>query len=306
MFMAIGTKAISKSLLKRPLQIIQIIAEQILVRAVAWSPIWVAFIFPKLSNTIPYYSVKTGFIIVLLLYIILVFPARNRAALQLTKLVRRGGAENLHNSNWGQLILAGLIRSLSGILWFIPCILLIFRLYQYIFIFEGTRFSRDFISIGSYFLIEAQDVQCFNLGMTIYFSAVAITLLIASFGWHWGVPYDFQMVGLTTAVKGLHIARKVRRICYGKLICAGFFHALLLLPAIIIPIIPPYLKLRSMLTGNPMQDLQLLYVFLTAGMLSNDTILLSFALFCVLYFPVVIFRKAQNADIVVNCYVHEN
>ena len=49
MFMAIGTKAISKSLLKRPLQIIQIIAEQILVRAVAWSPIWVAFIFPKLS-----------------------------------------------------------------------------------------------------------------------------------------------------------------------------------------------------------------------------------------------------------------
>ena len=61
--MAIGTKAISKSLLKRPLQIIQIIAEQILVRAIAWSPIWVAFIFPKLSNTIPYYSVKTGFII---------------------------------------------------------------------------------------------------------------------------------------------------------------------------------------------------------------------------------------------------
>lgn len=304
--MAIGTKAIIKAMLKEPVKIIQIIAEQIFVRAFAWAPVWAALFFPGLSDNIPFYSYITGSIVVLLLYILLVFPARNRAALQLTRLVRIGGGKNLHNSNWSQLILAGLIRLFSSVFWCIPFILLVFRLYQYIFVFEGTRFSRDFITIGSFFLKESQDVQCFNLGTIIYFSAVAVTLLIASFGWHLGVPYDFQMVGRISAVKGLHTAKKVRRICHGKLIRAGIFHALLLIPAIIIPIIPPYLKLRSILTGNPMQDLQLLYVFMGAGMLSDETILLSFVLFCIFYFPVVIFRKAQNADIVVNCYVHEN
>lgn len=304
--MAIGTTAIIKTLFRHPLKVCQMIAEQILVRAAAWAPLWISFIFPKFSNVIPYYSHLRAVIAVLLLYIVLVFPMRNRAALQLTRLVRLGGADNLHNSILIQRIVAGLIRLLTGLLWCIPFILLMFRLYQYIFVFEGTRFSRDFISIGSYFLKDAEDVACFNLGTTIYFSILGVTLLAAVFGWHLGVPYDFQMVGRTGAIKGLRTARKVRKVCHGKLIVAGLFHALLLLPAVIVPIIPPYLKLRSMLTGNPMQDLQLLYVFVSAGMLSDGTILLSIALFCILYFPILPFRKAQNTDIVVNCYVHEN
>ena len=304
--MAVGTKAIIKSLLSHPLKVCQMIVEQILVRAAAWAPLWISIIYPGLSKAIPFYTTLRAGIAVLVLYIILVFPMRNRAALQLTRLVRLGGAENLYNSIWFQRILAGLIRLLTGILWCIPFILLMYRLYQYIFVFEGTRFSRDYIAIGSYFLKDAQDVACFNLGTTLYFSAVGIALLLAVFGWHLGVPYDFQMVGRTDAVKGFRTARKVRRVCHGKLIGAGLFHAVLLLPAVIIPVIPPYLKLRSMLTGNPMQDLQLLYVFVSAGMLSDGTILLSIALFCILYFPILPFRKAQNADIVVNCYVHEN
>ena len=304
--MAIGTKAIIKTLFRHPLKVCQMITEQILVRAAAWAPLWISIIFPGISSVIPFYSLFSAGIAVLFLYFVLVFPMRNRAALQLTKLIRIGGAENLHNSVWIQRIIAGLIRSLTGILWCVPFILLMFRLYQYIFVFEGTRFSRDFIAIGSYFLKDAQDVACFNLGTTIYFSILAVALLAAVYGWHLGVPYDFQMVGRTGAIKGFQTARKVRKICHGKLIVAGLFHALLLLPAVIVPIIPPYLKLRSMLTGNPMQDLQLLYVFVSAGMLSDGTIFLSIALFCILYFPLLPFRKAQNADIVVNCYVHEN
>ena len=304
--MAIGTKAIFKALLTNPLLVCKMIAEQILVRAAAWAPLWIIILFPGLSKKIAFYSPISVVIAVLIFYIILVFPMRNHAALQLTKLVRIGGAENLHNSCWIQRVFAGLIRMLTGFIWCIPFVLLIYRLYQYIFVFEGTRFSRDYIAIGSFFLRDVPDVRCFNLGMTLYFSAVAVTLLLAVWGWHLGVPYDFQMVGHTSAAKGYRTAKKVRRICHGKLIGAGLFHTLLLLPAVVVPVIPPYLKLRSILTGNPMQDLQLLYVFLRAGMLSDGTIVLSIALFCILYFPMLPFRKAQNADIVVNCYVHEN
>ena len=63
-----------------------------------------------------------------------------------------------------------------------------------------------------------------------------------------------------------------------------------------------YLKLLPMLTGRAMNDLQLIYVFLSAGMISDGTLYLAAAAFLLLYLPFLPYRKLRNAAAVVNCH----
>ena len=87
---------------------------------------------------------------------------------------------------------------------------------------------------------------------------------------------------------------------YLLVILVGSF--LLCLPALIFPLLLPYLKLRPMLVGRAMEDLQLIYVFLSAGMVSDGTLAASLILFLALYLPFLPYRKLHNAAVVVNCY----
>ena len=49
-----------------------------------------------------------------------------------------------------------------------------------------------------------------------------------------------------------------------------------------------------MLTGKAMNDIQLLYVYLSAGIVSDGTLLLSLGIFLLLYLPLLPFRKLHN------------
>ena len=82
----------------------------------------------------------------------------------------------------------------------------------------------------------------------------------------------------------------------------ALIHTLLCLPPILLPPLAPYLHLRAMLTGYAMEDLQLLYVFFQAGMVSGGVIYIAAGLFLLLYLPFLPYRKLRNAAVVVNAY----
>ena len=84
----------------------------------------------------------------------------------------------------------------------------------------------------------------------------------------------------------------------------ALIHTLLCLPPILLPPLAPYLHLRAMLTGHAMEDLQLLYVFFQAGMVSGGVIYIAAGLFLLLYLPFLPYRKLRNAAVVVNAYAY--
>ena len=105
-------------------------------------------------------------------------------------------------------------------------------------------------------------------------------------------------------IHALHNARRARRLPHVRsaLRKNALIHTLLCLPPILLPPLAPYLHLRAMLTGHAMEDLQLLYVFFQAGMVSGGVIYIAAGLFLLLYLPFLPYRKLRNAAVVVNAY----
>lgn len=293
--------SIGKRLTQRALQVFAMLLEQAAARLLALSPLWLPFFARSLSQMLPFSSKPLSLAITLVLYLLIVYPLRSRAALTLIKIVR-DGSDRLRLSAYPQLVLAGCLRLTRGALWGVPLAALLYRLYQYVFVFDGTRFSRDFTALGAFLRPAAGAEEQTYLGSLIFFGAILLCALLFLYGWWRGVPYDFQMVGSATAFRALRTARKVRRRTRGLLWKNAVLHALLCLPAIVVPLLIPYLKLRPLLTGLAMQDLQLIYVFVSSGMLSDGTLWLSLAAFLLLYLPFLPYRKARNAHVVVNCY----
>ena len=284
---------------------LRILAEQLLARAAALLPVWLPWVLPQLSGKLPFSPLYLRAAIVLLLYALLVYPMRSRAALQLTKLVRRRDSRGLALSAYPQLVLAGLFRMLGGALWGLPLALLSVRLYQYIFVFDITRFRKDFCTIGAFLsAASSQDSQTY-IGMTVFFGALLLSALLLLYGWWRGVPFDFQMVGAITARQARKLARRVRPACRGTLLRIMPLHMLLCVAAFAASFLTVYLKLRPLLVGDPMEDIRLTYVFLQSGVVSGGTLFLAGGIFMLLYLPFLLYRKAGNASAVVNCYAEK-
>ena len=273
---------------------------QAAVRLIALSPVILSLCFSV-------FSVRIALVLSLLLYIFLVYPMRFRSALTLTRMVRWMDASSLRPASYLSRLGAGVIRMLSGMVWGIPFAALIYRLYQYIFVFPGSRFNQDFRAIGAFLNGSAADDTQLLIGSIVFFGMIFLSLLLFLCGWHRGVAYDFQLVGDVTPGSALRNARRVRRLPHVRraLLKCALTNALLCLPAIILPLTVPYGYLRGMLTGSPMQDLQLLAAFFRAGMISGGVVYITAAVFLVLYLPLFSYRKLRNAAVVVNAYADE-
>lgn len=269
-------------------------ARQLLCRIIALSPLAAVYLLHwPLAAAIP---------LCIGLYLLLVFPMRFQLAFQMTCMTRQAGHHGLHISPFFTVFKAGCFRLFSGALWGAPLAFFLYRTYQYIFVFEGTRFGRDFIFIGNLLSPAAVDAHKMFLGSAVFFGALILSFFLLLYGWWRGVPLDFQTVGDIRLKTMLHNARRARRRCKGALWKNVCLHFLLCLPALIFPLLLPYLKLRPMLVGRAMEDLQLIYVFLSAGMVSDGTLAASLILFLALYLPFLPYRKLHNAAVVVNCY----
>lgn len=239
-----------------------------------------------------------------LLYLLIVYPARFRAALTLTRMVREADASALRVASYPACVASGLMRLLTGSLWGLPFAALLYRTYQYIFVLPGSRFNRDFLAIGAFLSASAAEETQLLLGSAVFFGAMLLSLLLFLYGWHRGVAFDFQLVGNVSPAQALRNARRACRQPHvrSSLRRNALVHALLCLPAIVLPPLVLFMQLGSMLTGRAMEDLQLILVFFQAGMVSGGAIYLAAALLALLYFPLLPYRKLRNAAAVVNAY----
>ena len=263
-------------------------------RVISLAPLWLAFIIPGMKTPL---SLRCG--LVLLLYLLLVYPLRARAALTLTCMTRHGNNSGLRLSTYPALVGWGALRMVLGALWGVPLALLSYRLYQYFFVFSGMRYSQDFEALSAYIFPNSPDA---NIGLLLYLGLMALSALLLLYGWWRGVAYDFQMVGDTTPLQALRRARRVRRRCRGKLWANACLHLPLCMLSAVVPCVIVYLGLAPMLTGYAITDIQMIFVYFSAGMFNNTNLLLSIASFLALYLPFFLYRKARNAAVVVNCY----
>lgn len=282
---------------QHPAALILWMLRQLAVRMAALLPVFIYIFF----DVLPFSAALPA---CLLLYLLLVYPARFRAALTLTRMVREADASALRVASYPACVAAGILRLCSGCLWGLPFAALIYRAYQYIFVLPGSRFNRDFLSIGAFLSASATEETQLLLGSIVFFGAMLLSLLLFLYGWHRGVAFDFQLVGDISPLRAWRNARRARRLPHVRhaLRRNALVHSLLCLPAIVLPPLVLLAHLGSMLTGRAMEDLQLIWVFFQAGMVSGGAIYLAAALLALLYLPLLPYRKLRNAAAVVNAY----
>lgn len=193
-----------------------------------------------------------------------------------------------------RLLPAALWRMLTGMLWLIPFAAGIYRLYQYIFVLPATTFTSDFTQIGAFILRSAASATQLLTGTVVFFAYLILSLALFLYGWRRGYCIDIAQTANLSLGQSLRRARIIRKKTRGARFVNTLLHSLILLPAIIVPLIPPMLQLYPLLSGKAMNDIQLLYVYLSAGIVSDHTLLISAGIFLALYLPWLPFRKLHN------------
>ena len=154
---------------RHPMQLCLWVLEQIALRAVALSPLYIAL---RLG-----YSMTAALILCLALYLLMIYPLRFRAALTLTRMVRLTDASGLRPASYPARVGAGALRLLLGGVWGMPFAFLIYRLYQYIFVLPGSRFNHDFLAIGAFLGAASEEMQM-AVGTLVFFGLIFMSLLM--------------------------------------------------------------------------------------------------------------------------------
>jgi len=235
-----------------------------------------------------------------LLFIIFLLVGRFILSYQLTCLVRPATKRTVIISSLPCLIRGACVRLVAALVWMLPFLMVFFRLYSYIFVLPATTWTKDFTSIGAFIFPQDADYIQLYKGTIIFFAMLGTTFLLSIYGWRRGAAFEFQQVNDLPLADTLRHARYSQRIARGRMFLLYWQHVLFCLPALVVPLLIPYLKLSHMMTGKIMTDLQSIFVFLKAGIVSNATFMLSLVAFFVLYFPVLPIRKLRIADALVN------
>ncbi len=193
-----------------------------------------------------------------------------------------------------RLLPAAFWRIMTGALWLLPFAGGTYRFYQYIFVLPATTFTFDFTQIGAFIAKGATNATQVLIGTGVFFAYLALSFVAFLYGWRRGNCFDVAQTVNLSFRKSLRRARIIRRRTRTARFINSILHLLMLLPAIIVPLIPPMMQLYPLLSGKAMNDVQLLYAYLSAGIVSDNTLYLSAALFLVLYLPLLPFRKLHN------------
>lgn len=201
--------------------------------------------------------------------------------------------------SFASLLLSASYRLLTGVLWLSPLAVVLYRFYQYIFVLPATTFSSDFTRIGAFLSPDAALTSQLLIGTAVFFLLLLVASVVFLYGWRRSICFDLaQMEGLSFA-DSLHRAKRMRCTSRTSRFVNTILHAFILSPAIILPCALPLSQLMPLLSGKAMNDIQLIYVYLSAGIVSDGTLLLSLAIFLLLYLPWLPLRKLHNIAAVV-------
>jgi len=290
-----------KALLRQPLRFYAIMLFHVLLRILAFSPFWLPLVFKRAR----FLSAPGKVFLVLFFYLLIIFPARFRTALRITRSVRFADSSRLRLSGYPALVAAGFLRLARGIIWGFPLLFLLYEIYRYIFVLDGSRFMRDLTAFGGYFTASTDTLRMQTAGIAAVFTLVFAAALLTAYGWWRDVPFDFQMVGKTAPLRALRSAKKARRRCLSQLRRNALLHALLFFAALIVFLVLLYFRIYSVLGSSPLQGLDVVILLASSGFFSWKVFLLPAAAFFLLYFPFLPYRKIRNGAVVVNCYAKE-
>ncbi len=172
-----------KACTRRFPSVLRIFLLQLGVRLLALLPLIVCFIFDVQLHIGSLPACVPPCILTALLYLLLVFPMRSHAAYSMVRLVRKDDNRPLHLSPYPRLVLAGIVRIFSGLIWGIPFFLLLFRTYQYVFVLPVKQFNQDFTAIGAFFAASADTPRQLLIGSYLFISALMAAFLLFLYGW---------------------------------------------------------------------------------------------------------------------------
>lgn len=273
-----------------PAALARLFVVQLAARLLALSPLVYALAGWPVPDAVAPFKMYIALGLTAAMVVLLVFPMRFQGVCALRRLMLGEGGEPGRGC-YPRLVLAGLIRLASGAIWGLPCAYLAYRLYQYIFVFEGTRLNNDFSAIGAFLAPALSSVEASELGMKVFFGALAAFIVLFLYGWRRGAAFGCQplySVGLKAAYARARAVRRRGRLLRLK---ASVLNMVVLLPPLFLVPAIPYWSLRPHLTGVAITDLQLLYAFIRGGMLSDGTLLWMAAAVVVLYIPFILLRK---------------
>lgn len=261
-------------------------------RAVCWIALaqllvrllWIAPLFIPLSALV---RVLWG----LLFGLFAVLPLRFRAACQMRSAL---GEKNLLPASYVCRLGGGALRFLLGGIWSIPLIGMAYLFYRYVFVLDASRYARDAARLGSYFAAGAGEAQQQMIGLVLVGIACLISFSLYFYGWRRHILYEFLLIEDAAAIPTLSTARTMKKACRRDLLILMAGNLLTLLPALLLP--PAFLCWRC---GGVQNMLMSLFLLISNGMaLDPASLWLTLALFILLYFPLIPYRKRRYAALV--------
>lgn len=199
---------------------------------------------------------------------------------------------------FGFLLKTACIRLAASCAWSVPYALILYKLYQYVFVLPAPEWNRDFTKLGSLFASSAEmQIQTY-IGTAIFFGLLLITLLLGVYGLNRGKVFDYLQSGDLSFFQMMKKVKGIRKNTGSKLTVLYITNVLLCLPALIAPVVVPAATLAPLLTGKIMNDLYMVYMYVKAGIVSVNMLATSFLLFLLLYLPLLPVRKLRIAKVV--------
>ena len=266
-----------------------LLAAHISARALACLPFWIQPFFPHILL-----SFFSKVLLCFSAYVLFVYPLRFITGVLLSSFVADKPA--VRAAKYPQLVLAGMIRMAMGGIWGLPFMACIYEFYLYVFIYEASRAGDMLARIGGSIASLIPFASPHALGLAAVLFIIVASLFLLLYGWHRGVCYDFQLKENQDAFSAFREARRTRKMAKGGLRRNALIHFLLL--------VPPMLAFCCVMTlglKGFSQAVLAAQLALSAGVILEPVILIRavFA-FMLLYLPLVLYRKARNAAVVVN------
>ncbi|MBQ9195634.1 MAG: hypothetical protein IJ157_00210 [Clostridia bacterium] len=264
---------------------ISFILTYVAAHALAYAPLGLPLVFPT-AISIPFpLQIALCFIV----FVFLIYPLRFFIGAKLCSLSGEGRA-----AGYLQLVIGGLLRMGAGFIWGIPFAAGIYKIYLYVFVYDASQASAKLAEIGDFLQSALPSVNQHTLGIAAVMIFLLCSLLLFMYGWHRGTCYDFLLKKDETSFSAFRIAQRIRKKAKRPLLFNSMISFLLfLLPCI------SFCAVLSWRHGGLSQALMAMELLFSAGLvLDQNALILAAGAFLLFYLPLLPFRKARNADVV--------
>ena len=239
-------------------------------------------------------SLLLRFFLAFLAVLFVLFPHRFIVARRLCKYFKENSQAK--QTSYFQLVLAGILRLLTGSLWSIPLLVCTYLLYRWIFVMDASSASAIMANIGKRLSFLRPSVNPYSLGIDATFFLTVFSLLLSLYGWHRGVPFDHIAAYAPNAFEAYKESRKARKHLKKTLAQNGAISFLLFLPALIggcCTLISKFGGISKVLMAS--------HLAITSGVVMQpDAFLKALVIFILLYMPLLPYRKALFAATMVD------